>query len=479
MSAIFIYVLLLVLMSQNALQAQECAILTPSAISTSYVSPSEIPQVKVIFNPNDAQQLLGPATDQGSAGTCFAYTGADLVELELKKVNLMPIEEKISPLSFAFEYYMKMQTPYEFFRNRDASELINEFNLQGKILKNKMKNYYNLDKKEKAKLLVNVYVFSELYKRLKNKIERSCFNGGGSISLAILNHNYSNLCYESELNSDYDSILNYIEAELSLCGKTMFDTNGYEQLMLALFPPLSPSSAEECAFECSVKAIFPEASRSNISDLSIATKDNIIGELMSKFCKPKKQSISEISVKVFAVDSGKVQTFNSSSSYLKKYFQDTDDKQATPKIMESYSLQKFIDDNLQMKKAVGISYDSALFNFPSSDSAVLSHGSSIVGKINMCNENFYVLRNSWGKDACLSKFNNYLEMALLQENKNGNYFKDISSHGVPALGSIYWNKLIYSLNIPFLCDDHGNFLIRENVLIKNTNIAEVVEINKA
>lgn len=489
-------------------------------------------------------QFLGPTRDQDSIGYCYAYATADMYEHWLKSKNYMAKDQSVSAVALGLldhkdnwdkrteEFNQIKPAPQTSLDQRhqesnalyeQAKNLKSEYSqLQQKIIKEKyadvvqeiqsLKQSSKEEDQSKAAALLkdlnqklksedsikkiiekfeqvnaelsqtgypvtisSVYKIEE--KDVFNKENKTPVQGGQSQKL--LNKLWNNYCFESEVNSKdieikkvYTSYRDLLD-QSSISPDTLNTALGY----------INSENFEErstCASFDLTKSIFaslpfqgPEEFKQFID--SADPQKSLVQQLLQKSCSPKAPP------KKPEIVTAKVAT-------------------VTVPMDDNQDVLTAIDKAIDSGQIASVGYNVNILLSPELNE-LGAHESTIIGKAKFCGEEAYVLRNTFGAEACHQFLNRYMKHAreklpvdmefascvLDMQEQSKQKFKNCSTGNcLSSKGTFEQEKLLLCLDIrdrntdqqqlkvPYSCDDKGNFIISKNYFQKGVYLANYI-----
>jgi hypothetical protein len=380
---------------------------------------------------NVINDLLGPVRDQDSVGFCYAYAAADLIEYSLKRKGVLAKDQQVSGLALSIQYHEKdwKDKALDFKNNlplikdrhlkvKEKEEVVlektNEISvLQDHILKRQedfSKPFFDkkTDKKEisdeefalkekeyqkminSPELVSQIIPLEEKIITLKKEIEQLKeeiqqlnqeithilkVKEGGRVDF-LMNEKDRLFCTHDEINDRDIGLAHLFSLSSSLkdIPRELQNINGALSLL-----NLSRELPEE--FHCPLGQLyqhfFPKLSSSKeeqfVAQLAkISADESVLNFFLKKSCINKMPS--------FRFKSEGIDRYNMISK-------------------KNDSLFTFIDEQLKFKRPVGINYHSEILkkenNNPQNRDD--NHTSILTGKVMICGEDYYILRNSWGQ----------------------------------------------------------------------------------
>jgi len=196
---------------------------------------------------------------------------------------------------------------------------------------------------------------------------------------------WPNLCYESEVNSRDLNIKRIYEANRDLFNDLSFPPTSLAGILgnLSVKPDKLSSPQVSCAYFKVLKEMFP----------GLPFKDS--KTMMDFFSQldVEKGMFSEILKNACSDKSGQLKT----KPNYQRFGVDADHPIAGNEIVLAN-----VDQALMRGRVPTIYYRSSLFNKDNFDASEEPdhHASAVVGKMNVCGEPHYIVRNSWGAGAC-------------------------------------------------------------------------------
>lgn len=298
---------------------------------------------------------------------------------------------------------------------------------------------------------------------------------GGKMHDAI-EKNLQQICYETEVSSRDTALSLVYEKYRDLIGETNYQPNNIEgALGYIMLNRYEQSDESNCiSFEIT-KALFPGFQLANATELAqVISKMNITGnmfdELLKLSCAKKKLNIKP-NIKTSKIDS-------------------------TLPLEDNSAVIKHIDDAINSGNVISVAYRSQLLDREDlQDETSDYHASTIIGNINVCGEPYYILRNSWGKEACQKNAKEFIPSAdkanlansytfqqgMCKSLANDNHDEMLLQCKDDACIVKAHAKLSMDLNNcsrkfeievakatshPYFCDDDGNYLIKKTYLTK-------------
>ncbi len=437
-----------------------------------------------IKNKND--QNLSPTRDQDSVGHCYAYAAADLLENWMKKKNMMPAKENISALGLALVYkkddyiakapeyaaaamkkdllapkYKELQE-----KNKKLTDEISDLNK--KLLETvslQEKDMLNLKIQEQTKDLDFLNsVYSELEKQFYQE-DHTIPEGGYP---EVISSVWPLICYESEVNSRDEFLAEVLDAQYH---SYSYYAESNTLLGLLNFLSIEPyvDKPNYCVMSDISLSIFPGLSGSNVDLynvlLEVSKEPDLLYRLVKESCKDKKLGQSPKII----------------SKYTNGNFPISNNAEAISNI----------DLALSKGKLSMITYRSQLLDQENLENTNEDdHASVIVGDGKICGEDFYILRNSWGKDACkdgqdtlqstrdsVQKTKKNCELQAKNEaefkfkNCKGNHcvkekLKEKKRYYAECIESAGIVDMTFPKHLPYFCDEQGNYYIKKNYFKK-------------
>lgn len=323
-------------------------------------------------------------------------------------------------------------------------------------------------------------------KKISSKLESDGSNTGITLKSA-----WPNICFESEINSKDTNLKKLISKYLNEDQKKDLppfqDDLGDALSYLELFrqsKDLYDNDAHKCIALNLVNSIFPGSHFKNISDLLGFLEDhplekNLITALTDRACSKKNLPL-------------KMPDF------------DTDElKDNEPNIpIGDNKIFNKIEEGLKKGRIVSIAYSADIFNNGISKTSKVDHGSTIIGDMKLCDEEYYILRNTWGKESCENKLSSFLSAKVKDQDKasiDKQFFVCIENAKKISLEKFLCNKITVQkeknkcienvskeisiesekcqqsflrsasniIDPNFYCDENGNYIVKKS-LIKQT-----------
>lgn len=447
------------------MQAKAC---DPNLVNTDYRSAQSS---GVISGVKRFDQNMGPIRNQGNSSQCYAYTTTELLEHKLKKGGYMSKDQHLSALATSIEYNIsRFPNPKDILINyllssgQGASQIHTQaqglqelYQINADILNRELRaskkfdrgKYYPPEKfsalmgplvssylpsltkdvlsqhtryveahnrkndlrehyEQMSRFYTSVAFFADIYQIpgvLSSNDSPSAKDDGGFMFEA-LSKAWDNLCLQSEVGdkfeqffSDYESLILYL---LELRHKDPQIICDSFNMIQDLFPSLPFNQPHE--FLKFISSLYPY--------------EEILKKLLS-MCQQL-----DLSSEYFLPDPAHLFIPNVSRDNL----------------FES------IDGALEQGDIIGISYYGSILKTLGNIDKESRHASSVVGSMKICGEAFYVIRNSWGRDHCMKRYNELF-----------------SPHQ----------------RMPFYCDENGNHLIRKSELSRaiygTTRVSEITK----
>lgn len=442
------------------------------------ISNNNSNEIKII---NDNGKNLGPARDQDSLEMCTSFAASDIIEdflIKKKIIQKNTDKNQISAVALAL---------------RQPSNIATTNTNKKKFLKLKTQKLSNLSNEQ-------IENFSSIFQSIGASLE------------TIIKSNTENLCFEDEVDSRETNLKLLLEvscnkSERILQKKLQLSNNLQDALSFLTYIDLSNEIFTNSRYQCTtlslINSIFKGANIKNIEDLQNAIRQNInqddtkstnfnlLSILTKKSCKEKILPPLPTPKRVNALGNSKIYT----------------DKPISTDIVVN-------EIDIQLKKGniprITYSFDAA-FGFKKPVPIKINHTSIITGNINICGDEYYVVRNSFGIAACNSELNNHLRRQLFEqklytaenalndkcyndaEAKSRSSFecdtlKDISKKNEcivkreQAINSLnkqcnqdFFHSYSKKLKIPFFCNSRGDYIIKKEELKKGLFISETIE----
>lgn len=381
-------------LSHSLLLAQTC---NHQALRENFNTELEKGIIKYTYK-ND--QYLGPVRDQDSTGYCYAYAGADLYEHWLKKKGLMDKGEQVSGVAMGIMTQKRnwrdlmSDVSGQQFMDQEKVKKLEELNRSLKVLDDlydkTFKEMLGTTSDERRDVLLKKWqeITGKQAPLMREKIKlRNSFSqgtpGGGSARM-VIEKGMKKLCFESEISSQGVDRLrreNTSKDSIDVRPWDVFESINDALIYLNL-DKLSNEAEfdkENCQYLKVVNALFPGIFFKNVSELKAFLEklgESNVEEFFQASCSdkkiPKKPKIKE--------------EFELSNYILKK---------------KNKKIEAMIDGALK-KGDVAVAYyhGNLLAGDKFAGLSLDAHASVITGSIDICGKNYYVLRNSWGKESC-------------------------------------------------------------------------------
>lgn len=444
-------------------------------------------QAPTDINRND--QNLGPSRDQDSIGYCYAFSAADLYEQWLKKNNYIPADQHISGFALgladhaqAWDERTRQFNNLGILRNTNLRELTNyrgqrqlELDTLNEQFVNQVRQSMNnlpeyplftdrlayfrtlaQDHQEKANLRTeleatlasmeqsvlennpNLALEQQRLIQLKADIEHQWgiiigfvdfthtdilqsdtgLRVQGGKSEELLAEHWNSICYESEVSSSDIHVKNLYENYRELyagSSATPDDLSG----AIGFLNSLSHEDRNQCANFMMATTLFPGLPFQDLTSFTNwVGQGNFQGSMIQQFlnesCTRKSPPVQP-EINITKITSN-----------------------ITFPIRNNENVLQAIDNAITSGKVASIGYNSSILFGDLSPETFGPHESVIVGKANLCGEEAYILRNTYGEEFC--------DYARSE-------FKSNES-----------NQFQGALSLTYQCDDQGNFIIPKNLL---------------
>ena len=454
-------------------------------------------------------QTLGSMRDQDGIGYCYAYTASDMLEQWLKKNKQLKHNQELSPMGLGLKYQSNNW-------NR-VSSFFREFAHQNKYIQDRVKFYQDLIDKKQVELnsvnerfrlhpevnnVNNVEVINlmgqsrglgQLIRSYQDEIKKLTSSSPEVLQDLfpdttlddlvpergaegeLLQNLAKELCLEEEVSSRDNSLNNEILDYIN--STTLYNSIGLKNLR-SIQNILQTDRFNPQGISCEsfnfLKDIFPNLPFQSIPEYQgflekLEEEEQLFDSLLNLSC---------------------------TSFELKKMPEIKTDKVAIGFPLESRNerLIAMIDQALDQGKIAGIGYRSQILERYKMDELSNDyHASTITGRLNICGKKHYILRNSWGREACSRFQKTYLNSAsnpplkLLQDERE----RCILSAETKAKSQTrrcqedclikrekkrakYIQECLETFNEkaasynkdPYYCDSEGNFIVSEGLLKK-------------
>jgi hypothetical protein len=206
----------------------------------------------------------------------------------------------------------------------------------------------------------------------------------GGFTSQALNNSWPKVCWESEVSSRDARIKEIYEQERELFSSMAFTPNNLAAVLgnIALVEDAQSQPQAACGYYHVFKSMFPGLPFNDSNTMMdfftrLDLRSNMFDDILDQSCEEKSLPTRPVAHSITVNHTHPIQNNN-------------DDVFAK------------IDETLEKGDIAGISYRSSLFSkndFASEESSDY-HASVLVGKMNVCGEEHYILRNSWGQDSC-------------------------------------------------------------------------------
>lgn len=519
---VFFYVMILLVLKIQLCRASVC--------NESSIVKSKSYDIKYMNGKN-----LDYNRDQDSTGYCYAYAQADALEQFLRKNGVMDKGTRISALALAISHDKERwdneinkvaKSSLDFVNTQARVKQLNRsltnydqqlikidnrllnieekmFPTQMKIrkeikakidsassykeakkLEDYLKKIIKQQRKESSKKhhLIRAWLRSkEKLKQLISKTEEEerqllpykfFIPSGGTIEKIKYGQT---LCYENELSSSDNGIKVYYrknfeefkKKKLFFYPHNLSDSLGYIATKKNI-------NNENCILYDVVKEIMPDL------PLSFSDFDNIVKKMK------KSDNIFE---KIMLSSCAKKGNLPKKIPEMKT-------------TIKEEKLDGAIDEALKNGKIAMIAYSSGIFSARGFGG---QHASTIVGKVSLCNQPYYVLKNSWGNEACKKNRDQFLGLNSEYSKKYNAFYKEFSDcynqnkkewssktnmfcqkqsaeyktclnkygeelEQKQSVCSSTFDKKKQSaastIKTPFYCDDRGNYIVEKKHLLK-------------
>lgn len=476
--------------------------------------------------------------DQDSTSFCYAYAHADALEQWLRKKEKIGKDDHVSALGIALEYdkqkwngifkklskfdkidpnaakykniiinrldsrenelkvkenqldqNVKRMYPDKFKERQAFRDKIKKTDSYSKESKELQKNLNKLIEKQRKEISSKSRLFKYKLKKitqLKAEIKKlnddydkykdmSIYVPRGGISSQLKYS--SNICFENELSSSDNALKDYYNKHLEefkkrkllFYPKNLEDGVGYIASKRYI-------NASNCNLYEVINSIMPNIplTMNEFNNLLSKMKkdDNIFEQLMKVSCSKKDDITSNLP----------------STTFARRPIQ---------------NIEKNISDALKSGKIAMVGYRPVVLSKNIGRHSL--HASTIIGEIKLCNSPYYVLKNSWGSEACKKNRKGFLKIDQDYKDKQAKFHNELqncSEDGKKkALNQIRNNCKIYASTYllckekyekemesneascsqkymkaidsisknnktPFYCDEKGNYIIEKNHFLK-------------
>lgn len=493
------------------------------------VTAQAISANKYDFNNVDLRSEYGPLRNQGDMGFCASYSTADMLSFWLKKyagINTTQPGNMVSGLGTALVYNnyrrtLNLSTKEDAVKEGkkmmaaaggDSQKALAEAQKKLDVIKKQLDVIYEQENKytkEYGSYTVGINPQQEL------ATQQLAADAAGSPQKKVVvtpqnltSQKLSELKQEEmKLTIEYQHVA---EASNAIAGFSSTepegsDLNTPEKICFekdVASPTIQESSDDPCNSMLQISALFGELDQlkidpknkesvtNNIKNIFPKAKATYVKRLMNKFSKKADfDALSRLSDKSCKnISDIMSKNYPKPVSLFKKPEINDQSESGTVIMGPEYGMTadglfKIIDDKLKAGEPVFIGYDAKSLYYPTlptgdqqpSDNPFANlipqtHASTIVGRLydNQANEPVYIIRNSWGIDACecLRKANGLTSTLLVNDTKDAYYTnpanqnKKLSSIAAELYDA---NKEKYNNEALFKCDK-GYFLAKKSVL---------------
>lgn len=489
----------------------------------------------VVQNYINNGKSLSPTRNQGSMGFCYAYAGSDMLESWLKKTGQMPVNENVSAIALGLNYSkdnwaekngyfngiankrMKV-LPFAEKINQKNIELENEIKdlrgkktifgnagvkltlaeMRGEIDKEKLKiakseldrrsleNDNEIIKRQKE-IESNKLSLAKVIDKLNELEESNPYKMGGQTIYAI-NRSWPKICFESEVSSRNDAI-----ASTYRKNRSFYDSLHMKKKpdsFRSLLPVIGELQFNPGLLQCRgadiINSAFPGVGLmgdKSMYDLvkGLGAEESVFERILKESCRSK--------------------TFRVTPDVRHLY------ANSTPRSStEVDNVMKILDVVLDDGKTAAISISADILKNESFQPSESNHVVLMAGKMNVCGEKYYIIRNSWGESACSSDYlriksdkskdvldgekrldglndNGKKKIMLLADEKFPNCGSDVKciearekliSDNVNKLEALVKEKKEGLYQKPFFCDSSGNYVMKESFLKKGFFGADII-----
>lgn len=339
---------------------------------------------------------------------------------------------------------------------------------------------------ELAMLRSNIQTYEQALEDLereRNEIdisEGALVPGGGWVKDAV-DLSWNRICFESEVSSRDAAIKEIFQNQRELFSNLAFAPSSLEAVLgnFALKDGAEDNPQMSCSYYLMLSTMFPGLPFGNPQTMmeffnQLDLQSDMFKEILNNSCAERSLS-PEPNI-----------TYSKVSH--------------VHPIQGNDQLFATLDEALERGTVASINYRSDLFSRNDFATANRSdyHASAVVGKLNVCGEPHYIIRNSWGQDSCKNKQRNFRSTNFSNEEKS-TYSRDSSVCRVeaeriynqnittcPPTGqqgldcraevlnaqSAFLQTCVESLdtkkyedqNHQFFCDDQGNFIVSKDYL---------------
>lgn len=219
-----------------------------------------------------------------------------------------------------------------------------------------------------------------------NEIDRTSLDAlvpSGGFTAQALNNSWPKICWESEVSSRDNRIKEIYENNRELFSSMAFTPDNLATVLgnIALVEDAQSQPQSSCGYYQIMKSMFPGLPfRDSQTMMDFFTRldlrSNMFRDILDESCGEKNLSTQPVAHSTKVNHEHPIQ--NNDHIFAK------------------------IDETLEKGDIAGISYRSSLFNKNdfASEERKDYHASVIVGKMKVCGEEHYIVRNSWGQDSC-------------------------------------------------------------------------------
>ncbi|MBU6376156.1 MAG: hypothetical protein KGQ59_09190 [Bdellovibrionales bacterium] len=445
---------------------------------------------------NDAD--LGPVRDQDEIGYCYAYSSADLLEHWMKKNGQMPEKENVSAVALALRHDSRNWNPHDPLMSPvskiQQASAVNQISSLGA-------NVASLMTGRIIKTSDILGFFAEGIK--KATTDRPGVVSEGGFSNFALNRNVpdaallSGVLYESEVSSRDTGLKEMVQRKSAQLQSRANKPDDFKEGLLYLGEFFFADAPNSCSAEVA-SAIFPAAQIQNIEDLrSIASKasQKNVGPFDEILARARRNRTEVFTPKQPAPQ---MQITTEAVQDIQAHRRNTKAHLVYPlKTEENKKVIAAIDAGLDQGEIISIAYPGELLigntiAQPGYDpkkgrcqGACANHESVITGKLKVCGKDYFVLRNSWGQSACKKTragFQNVQKADKLQSLDRSiaqNDSIEPQDERQEQLSLRKHSDLIRKrarlAEVPYFCDDQGNYIVQREYLQKGIYTATRIQ----
>ncbi|MBU6375105.1 MAG: hypothetical protein KGQ59_03845 [Bdellovibrionales bacterium] len=366
---------------------------------------------------------LGPPRDQDNTAYCYAYTAADLLTHWLKRDRKIPDSEYVSAIGLAL---------------RDKKEAI-----EGKSFQESLRS--TIEKRNQC--VEDASLCVPQFGRTDEAIRRTWPDGASG----------NQICFETEVSSRDNGLRQGLAGINPVTGRTFNLEAALGTMAVAAY---TRSTEDHCRFVRVADQVLPSATQSQIQELLFQLNGdrsevlNPFDSILSQACRSKtgltespKMMIQRVSAMIQPLDAVNQPVING------------------------------IDTALSLGQISEVSYRATIL---SRGGAIGSdgndfHSSVIIGSAKVCGKDYYVLRNSYGKDQCNNQRNQFTQkgafgeqgeeltqdlLKLDQEKKQCEAEQSAECYERVSL------RRAQRVDVPYFCDSEGNYVIRKEYMAR-------------